>query len=138
MANGLFDNYKENLWGGGNHSTVVITTANLKFILVDHGVTTPNLTTHEDHADLSSAVVTNGTSGNLASKTITDGAFDFADFSFTSVSGSSAESLVLYRDSGTSSTSNLMVYIDTATGLPITPNGNNIDVTVNASGFVTL
>jgi hypothetical protein len=33
-----------------------------------------------------------------------------------------------YKDTGTESTSLLIFYIDTATGLPCTPNGGNITV----------
>ena len=48
---------------------------------------------------------------------------------FTSVSGASIEAIVIYSDTGTESTSPLIAYIDTATGLPITPNGGDIIVT---------
>jgi hypothetical protein len=54
---------------------------------------------------------------------------------WTSVSGSQAAYVILYKDTGSSSTSPLLGYIDTATGLPVTPNGGNI--TINwASGQV--
>ena len=49
--------------------------------------------------------------------------------SFTSVTGASIEAIVLYKDTGTDSTSPLIAFIDTATGLPITPNGGDIIVT---------
>jgi len=48
---------------------------------------------------------------------------------FTSVTGASIEAIVLYKDTGTDSTSPLIAFIDTATGLPITPNGGDIIVT---------
>ena len=35
---------------------------------------------------------------------------------------------MIYRDTGTEATSPLIAYIDTATGLPITPNGGDIIV----------
>ena len=35
---------------------------------------------------------------------------------------------MLYRDTGVEATSALIAYIDTATGLPITPNGGDIIV----------
>ncbi len=57
------------------------------------------------------------------------GAADGADVTFTSVSGPTIEAIVIYRDTGTEATSPLIAYIDTATGLPITPNGGDIIVT---------
>ena len=41
----------------------------------------------------------------------------------------SIEAIVIYVDTGTEATSPLIAYIDTATGLPITPNGGDIIVT---------
>lgn len=66
------------------------------------------------------------TSGNLASKTATLGVADAADVVFSSVSGASCEALVIYKDTGAAGTSPLIAYIDTATGLPVTPNGGDI------------
>lgn len=79
------------------------------------------------------------TSGNLASKSTTGGTFDSADPSFSAVSGDPAEALILYQDSGSAATSRLIAYYDTGvTGLPVTPNGGDINVTVNASGWFSL
>lgn len=138
MVNALFDNYKNLLLGNAAaaHTLPDMDTDNIKAILVDHGVTTPNMATHQDHADLATAVVTNGTSPNMTSPSFpVAGTIDFADFTFTSVAGTHAESLVFYKDSGTSSTSTLFLYIDTATGLPVTPNGGDITVTLDSSGL---
>jgi hypothetical protein len=65
------------------------------------------------------------------------GVIDAADMSpaFTAVSGSSVESMSLYEDSGSAATSDLVAYWDTATGLPLTPNGGDVNVTFNASGI---
>jgi len=87
-----------------------------------------NLSVHEFLSDVgSSARIT--TPVTLTSKTSTGGAADAADVTFTSVSGPSIEAIILYRDTGTEATSPLIAYIDTATGLPITPNGGDIIVT---------
>ena len=37
--------------------------------------------------------------------------------------------IIIYKDTGTEATSPLIAMIDTATGLPITPNGGDIIVT---------
>lgn len=79
------------------------------------------------------------TSAALASKTFTNGVFDAADFSFTSVTGDQSEALIIYIDTGVAGTSPLIAFYDTGvTGFPITPDGNNINVTVNGSGFFAL
>ena len=65
----------------------------------------------------------------LTAKSTTGGAADAADVTFTSVSGPSIEAIIIYADTGTEASSPLIAYIDTATGLPITPNGGDIIVT---------
>lgn len=77
----------------------------------------------------------------LASVTIGvvgEGVFDADDVVFTTVSGDESEALIIYADSGVEGTSRLAAFIDTATGLPISPNGGNIPVNWNASGIFAL
>jgi hypothetical protein len=66
------------------------------------------------------------TSSNLASKTNVGGALDAADPVFTSVTGSTITQFVLYHDTGSAATSQLAILWDTATNLPVVPNGGNI------------
>jgi hypothetical protein len=68
-------------------------------------------------------------SGALASKTYTAGVFNAANVTLTAVTGSAVNYIVIYADSGTDSTSRLIALIDTATGLPVTPNGGDITIT---------
>lgn len=98
---------------------------NIKVVLVDSGAYTPNTATDDFFNDIPSVIAT---SGNLASKTATAGVADAADITFTAVTGAQSEYLVIYKDTGTSSTSALIALIDTATNLPITPNGGDITV----------
>jgi hypothetical protein len=70
-------------------------------------------------------------SPNLASKTVTLGVADAAGTTFTAVSGAVSGALVIYKDTGADSSSPLIAYIDTATGLPVTPNGGDINVAWN-------
>ncbi|RMX08492.1 hypothetical protein D8I35_05285 [Corticibacter populi] len=100
-------------------------TDTIKVVLVDTGAYTPQTEVHEFYSDIaSSARVT--TPVTLTTKTTTNGAADAADCTFTSVSGASIEAIVIYADTGTEATSPLICIIDTATGLPITPNGGDI------------
>ena len=123
MANVLYPKAKEDFLAGNlNLSSNTVTIA-----LVDTGVYTFN-SAHEDRADVpNSAVVA---TANLASKTITSGVFDAADATFTSVSGANCEALILYHTDiqGGNTTSRLIAYVDSASGLPILPNGGDITV----------
>ena len=103
-------------------------TDTIKVILVDTGAYTPQTAVHQYLADIPISARIAGPV-TLTSKTTTGGAADGADVTFTSVTGASIEAIIIYSDSGTESTSPLIAYIDTATGLPITPNGGDIIVT---------
>lgn len=70
-----------------------------------------------------------GTPQTLGSPTTTSGIADAADITFPSVTtGSTATAIIIWKDTGTESTSHLVCYIDSYTGLPITTNGGNITV----------
>ena len=124
MANTLYDSASQ----GFLEAQVNWLTDTMKVLLVDSGAYTPNVSTHQFLADIpiSSRIAGPVT---LTSKTTTGGAADAADVTFTSVSGASIEMIVIYKDTGTEATSPLIAMIDTATGLPITPNGGDIIVT---------
>lgn len=124
MANALFDKARQRFLEGQFNWT----TDTIKAVLVDTGTYTPNLTSHEFLSDISGGARI-ATSGAFSSKTTTGGAADAADITFTSVTGASIEAIVIYKDTGSDATSPLIAYIDTATGLPITPNGGDIIVT---------
>lgn len=126
MANTLFDKGRQRFL----EAQLNWLTDTIKCILVDTGAYTPNFSVHEFLSDIpSSARVGTQTGVTLTSKTTDNGAADAADITFSSVTGPSIEALVLFRDTGTEGTSPLIAYIDTATGLPITPNGGDIIVT---------
>lgn len=124
MANTLFDKARQRFlegqlnWIGDT----------IKVILVDTGAYTPNTSLHEYLSDVSGGARIAGPV-TLTGKDTTGGAADGADVTFTSVSGASIEAIIIYKDTGNESTSPLIAYIDTATGLPITPNGGDIIVT---------
>lgn len=96
---------------------------NLKVVLIDSA----NYTFDSAHQFLSDvpAPARVATSGNLASKTTTNGIFDAADITLTAVTGASIEALIIYQDTGNPATSRLIVYLD---GLAFTPSG--IDLTI--------
>lgn len=63
----------------------------------------------------------------LGSRTQALGVLDAADGVWTSVAtGDAIQAIVIYKHTGTEGSSRLLLYIDTATGLPVTPNGANV------------
>jgi len=124
MSNTLFDKARQRLL----EAQINWMTDTIKCLLVDTGAYTPQTSVHEYLSDIPTSARIAGPV-TLTSKATTGGAADAADVTFTSVSGPSIEAIVIYADTGTESTSPLIAYIDTATGLPITPNGGDIIVT---------
>lgn len=124
MANALYDKGREGFLDG----SIDFDTNNIKIMLIDEADDTIDLAVDEDLADRAGASRV-ATSGNLASKTVTAGVADAADVTFSAVSGDVSESIDMYQDTGTEATSRLILNIDTATGLPVTPNGGDITVT---------
>lgn len=124
MANTLFDPARKRFL----EAQINWMTDTIKVLLIDTGAYTPQTATHEYLSDVSSSARIAGPV-TLTSKSTNGGAADAADVTFTSVAGASIEAILIYKDSGTESTSPLIAWIDTATGLPITPNGGDIIVT---------
>lgn len=124
MANTLYDFARQRFL----EAQINWMTDTIKVILVDTGAYTPQTTVHQYLADIPISARIAGPV-TLTSKSTAGGAADAADCTFTSVTGASIEAIVIYSDSGTEATSPLIAYIDTATGLPITPNGGDIIVT---------
>lgn len=123
MPNALFASFKEQLL----QATVDLDDA-IKIIGVDHADDTPNVSS-DDFLDDITAPARVFTSGALASKTFTGGVFDAADITVATVSGDQFESLLFFNDTpGTDATKDLIVLVDTATGLPCTPNGADITI----------
>lgn len=82
--------------------------------------------THEFVTDLGARV---GTDQVLGSKTITDGVFDALDLDFGPIApGFNIKAVVLYKDTGNTSTSPLLFYFDVVTGLPMASNGGIVTV----------
>ena len=138
MANKIYPKYKQALLSTG----VNLLTGAIKAQLVD----TSSYAYSDAHQFLSSIPVAAryGSAATLANKTVTDGLFDADDALFTSVPAGAAgttdkeEAIVVYRDTGDPATSELIYYIDTATGLPVTPNGGNVVVAWDAAGIFKL
>ncbi|NMD06880.1 MAG: hypothetical protein GYA66_02755 [Phyllobacteriaceae bacterium] len=124
MANTLYDYARQRFLEGQLNWL----TDTIKVYLVDTGAYTPQTAIHQYLADIPLSARIAGPV-TLTSKSTTGGAADAADCTFTSVSGATIEAIVICKDTGSEATSPVIAYIDTATGLPITPNGGDIIVT---------
>lgn len=140
MANSFYNAFLNGILG--SHATRVDLDADtIKMALVDNGSGegAPDAAADDFWDDQDAGLI--GTAYTLANKDIGGagaGVFDNTVNpapAFTAVSGATVESLVFFKDTGTPSTSNLLWYFDTATGLPLTPNGGDVNVNFNASGI---
>lgn len=137
MANALYPKWKEAIIQNSADSDVDGSgTTGVYAVLVDTGTYTYN-SAHQYYSDLSGIV---GTEVELGTKTYTNGVLDAADITFSAVSGSTVEAIVLFRkNAGANTTWRLIAYMDSGyTGLPVTPNGGNIIIQWNASGIFAL
>ena len=131
MANALYPSFKEALLNKEHD----LNSDAIKAILVDLA----DYTYSAAHTQLSDVAVAArvATSGALASPTIASGVFDSADFTWTAVTGDPCEAIILYNDTHASKA--LIAFYDTGmTGIPVTPNGGDINLTVHASGWFAL
>lgn len=122
MASGLYAKYRENALTASSPN---LSTADIRFILIDSADYTVNLTTHDFLDDVPGAARVK-VSAALGTKTVAAGVFDAADQALATVTGDPCEAVVGYEHSGTDSTSDLIWYQD---GISITPNGGTINVT---------
>jgi len=100
----------------------------IKLYLIDTADYTVSIDVDEFADDVTTAgkVATATLTGNSATLGVANATSPTV---FSSVTGDVSEALVLWKDTGTQSTSPLIAYIDGATGLPVTPNGGDINVT---------
>lgn len=125
MSNALYTKGKQALLDG-----VDLSADTIKIALVTNAYT-PNLGT-DQYFDPAISGKTVGSDQAVGGKTVTDGVFNFSTVTWTAVAGGSTVSyFVLYKDTGTPTTSPLIACIDSTTGaaLPITTNGGDITFT---------
>lgn len=101
---------------------------NIKCVLCDTSIYTPATSTDQYMGVAIASGARVAISGNLASKSSTGGTANAANLTFSAVSGAQCSLLAIYKDSGAVNTSPLILAIDTASNLPVTPNGGDINV----------
>lgn len=137
MANAVYPKYKEAILSGSANSALTGTGATgLWVALIDTGTYTYSAA-HEFYSSLSGVV---GTDVEVSTVTLTDGLIDGDNEVFTAVTGATVEALVYYRkNAGANTTWRLVAYVDTGvTGLPLTPNGGDVNLNHHATGIVQL
>lgn len=112
MANTLYDFCRQRFL----EAQINWMTDTIKVLLVNTAAYTPQTSVHQYLSDIPTSARIAGPV-TLTAKATTGGAADAADVTFSAVSGASIEAIVIYVDTGTESTSPLIAFIDTATGL---------------------
>ena len=127
MANFIYGKAKESLLNGQFN----ISSDSLKVLLVTSSYI-PSQNTDQFVSNISGSYIKQRTS-SLTNVTNTLGTIDADDVSVEQYSGLAFKALVIYKDSGTDSTSRLLAYIDTATGIPFLGINVTTDITINWS-----
>lgn len=127
MADAMYDLARQKFLGG----ELDWDTQTFKARLIDTGAYTYS-SAHTSVNNLAGIV---HTSAALTSMTKANGYADCADITFTAATGVTVEAMVIYHEDGTSASSTLVVYIDSAAQFPVTPNGGDIVAVINASGL---
>jgi hypothetical protein len=123
VANALYPKGKEGILDG----TIALSSGTIKAALLrsyTYG------SAHEDLADITGAGGTIvASSGAIGSKTFTSGVFDAADVTWTAVAnGAACNNFVLYQDGATDADRRVIMFVDSYTNLPVTPNGGDITI----------
>lgn len=137
MANALYNPFKDQLLS--NATAIDMDGDTIKASLIDAADYTFSAA-HDEYSggarDVALAAIV-AESSALAGPTTTNGTFDTNDFTWSTVTGDQSEDIILWDD--TVANDRLIAFYDTGiTGMPVTPNGGNINVTVNASGWFSL
>lgn len=103
---------------------------NFRFVLIDGADYTKNLATDDALDDIPGGARV-AISANITGKTNTGGTMDCDNQTFSSVTGDQFEQVGFYKETGTEATSLLILNLDTATGLPATPNGGDIILVID-------
>jgi len=109
------------------------TTDEIRALLIDVADYTVDLNGDRVLDDIPAGAIV-AVSDPLTGKSATDGAADCADYKFEEVSGDPCEAVVYYHHTGNAETSTLIAYFDDSFGLPVTPNGGDINVKIDHNG----
>jgi len=135
MANALYDKARQSFLS--QSPALDWDTDTIKVFLLDSASYTPDLANHQYLSDVPAVARKGNNGGNtradaptLASKTVTAGVADANDVTIIAIpAGPALEYILIFKDDGIADASSpLIALIDTATGLPVTPNGGDITI----------
>ncbi len=133
MSKGFYKNGQQKFLEGG----IAYLADAIKLEFVDVGSYTVDLENHVYLSDIPLGARLQASPG-LASKTSTDGVADAADRLTPAVAGTACGAIVIFKDTGDPATSPLIVYFDTGTNLPFTPDGGPVIVQFDLQGIFEL
>lgn len=136
MANAVYPLYKQSLLDGD--SNIDVDDGDVRAILVDLADYTYS-SGHDFLDDVPSGARV-ATSSALQNTTVANGLFDADNITWSAVTGDVSEAVIIYiHDGGADNARRLVAYFDTGiTGIPVTPNGGDINLNFNASGIFQL
>lgn len=125
-------------WSRGSIDWLASGGSNVRTALVDTADYTVDLTNHEFRDATGLAAGIEETSGNM---TLVDGALDGVvdanDVTFVGTAGDTCEGILVYENNGSAATDILLLWWDSASGLPVTL-GGDVTVAWNASGLARI
>jgi hypothetical protein len=136
MATVKHTEWLTSMLGNATHSFIDLNTDDIELSLLDQTDSGTIDATDVDYDDIDTPTVV--ATGDIT-VTVSGATASSTGLTFTSVTGDAADYLTAWKNSGTPSTSPLIITWDSATtGLPVTPNGGNIAVTFSGNTFATL
>lgn len=143
MANRFYNSFRNNLLrpsAAAATDVIDFTSGIIKAALVDEGVYTYSAA-HAYYSSVVAGII--GTPQTLNNKTVgavAAGVFDADNITFTAVVGPTIEAILLFQENGGANTTwPLIGLIDqVASGLPVTPNGGDVNITWNALGILQI
>lgn len=133
MANAVFPKFKENLLAG--NAGWSLSAATVKVVALSSVYNYDSADVYRSDISATASVFA---STALSGKTFTNGTFDAADKTLTAVTGTQISALLLVTSATSTASGRLIAYVDTGTGIPVTPNGGDIIIQWNGSGIFSL
>jgi len=127
MANGLYQLGMAS-WAKGDVAWKASGGSTIRALLIDAADYAVNLATDQFLSTVAGAAREEGPVTMTLIDAAADGVCDGNDVAFVAATGDPCEALLLYKFVTVDADSNLLVYIDTATGLPVTLNGGDVNV----------
>lgn len=143
MASAVYNRFKYQQLGDTSVTPINLKTDTIKIALCTSSYT-PDIDAHEFFDDITNEVTGSGYTAGGATLTVTtskdetdnEGVFDAADVSWTIAGSFSARYAIIYKSTGTASTSPLICYLDFGTDKNV--DNEVFQLTFNAEGILNL